>query len=122
MAQVLTANRLIDGAVLYWKGGVWVEALAEAEVFTAPDAAAVALTAAEASLAGNVVVAPYLFEVRDGRPVKTREAVRAAGPSVRPDLGKQADEHRPPPALLRQRLRRATSPQGGGDEANDVSL
>lgn len=90
MAQVLTANRLIDGAVLYWQGGAWVEALAEAEIFDAPAAAAAALAAAADFVAANAVVAPYLFEVRDGRPVKAREAVRAAGPSVRPDLGKQA--------------------------------
>jgi hypothetical protein len=39
-------------------------------------------------------VAPYLFDVREaaGRtvPVKVREAIRAAGPTVRTDLGKQA--------------------------------
>ena len=41
------------------------------------------------------MVNPYLFEVRvNGEaivPVKTREAIRAAGPSARRDLGKQAD-------------------------------
>jgi hypothetical protein len=40
------------------------------------------------------VVGPYLFDVRleDGLavPVKVREAIRAAGPTIRPDLGKQA--------------------------------
>ncbi len=43
---------------------------------------------------GNVVVAPYLFDVRRTaggiRPVKEREIIRAAGPTVRHDLGKQA--------------------------------
>ncbi len=46
------------------------------------------------SLYDVVVVNPYLFDVRadaDGvHPVKEREIVRAAGPSVRRDLGKQA--------------------------------
>ena len=37
-----------------------------------------------------MVVATYLFDVRaDGTPVKEREIIRAAGPSVRRDLGKQ---------------------------------
>jgi len=39
-------------------------------------------------------VGPYLFDVRvensTAVPAKVREALRAAGPSVRPDLGKQA--------------------------------
>jgi hypothetical protein len=45
---------------------------------------------------GNAVVNPYLFDVKvEGTtiyPVKEREIVRAAGPSVRTDTGKQADE------------------------------
>lgn len=90
MAQVLTANRLIDGTVLYWKDGGWVETLAAADTLEAGPAAA-ALEAAKAFVAANAVVNPYLFEVKDGRPVKEREIIRAAGPSVRQDLGKQAD-------------------------------
>ncbi len=45
------------------------------------------------------MVSPYLFEARieDGaiRPVKEREIIRAAGPTVRTDLGKQASDHVP---------------------------
>jgi hypothetical protein len=78
-----------------------------------------ALEAARKFVAGNVVVNPYLFAVRaetDGvTPVKEREIIRAAGPTVRSDLGKQASGIIPPPA----RLRRATSPQGGGEERDD---
>ncbi len=91
MAQMLTANRLIDGVVLYWRGGGWVEALVEAEVFADPEAGEAALAAAKDFVTRNVVVNPYLFEVKDGRPVSEREIIRAAGPSVRHDLGKQAD-------------------------------
>ncbi|GEM_PF-286227 len=90
--QMLTANRLKDGAVIYWKQGAWVEALAEGEVL--PDAAAAdaALAAAQAFVADNSVVGVYLFDLRaDGSPVKEREIIRAAGPSVREDLGKQAN-------------------------------
>ena len=39
-------------------------------------------------------VAPYLFEVREAggkiTPVKEREIIRAAGPTVHPHTGKQA--------------------------------
>jgi hypothetical protein len=40
------------------------------------------------------VIGPYLIEVTraasGARPVSHREAIRARGPTVRPDLGKQA--------------------------------
>ncbi len=68
--------------------------MAGADIF--PDAAAAdaALAEAQKSVTANQVIAPYLFDVRieNGavRPVKEREIIRAAGPTVRPDTGKQA--------------------------------
>jgi hypothetical protein len=90
-AQMLTANRLADGDVVYWRGGSWVESFAEGETFATPASADAALAAAQEFVARNLVVNPYLFEVRDRRPVKERELIRAAGPTVRADLGKQAE-------------------------------
>jgi hypothetical protein len=91
--QMLTANRLRDGEVLYWRAGDWVLALADGEVFADPKAADAALAAAGRSVKENIVVAPYLFDVRvaDGviKPVKEREIIRAKGPTVRGE-GKQA--------------------------------
>lgn len=91
--HILTANRLRDGAVVFWRSGAWVSALALGEVLRGDDAEA-ALAASQAFVARRVIVNPYLFAVRDGseaiRPVETREVIRAAGPSVRRDLGKQA--------------------------------
>jgi hypothetical protein len=118
--QKLTANRLKDGVVVYWKHGAWVEALADGEVLT--DNAEAALAAAQASVADNSVVGTYLFDLRaDGSPVKEREIIRAAGPSVREDLGKQALGPHPKNAS-----RFSTSPQGGGDsrylDEPDVSI
>ena len=93
--KVLTANRLALGEVVYWNASRgWVGTFEEADVL--PD------KTAEQTLAGAAewvekreVVAPYLFEVRidDGKPVpvKVREMIRAKGPTVRLDLGKQAD-------------------------------
>ena len=96
LPQMLTANRLRDGEVLWWQRGQWVTALSEGEVFDDPTAAEAALAAAQAFVRDNVVVAPYLFDVRivDGaiKPVKEREIIRAAGPSVRTDTGKQASD------------------------------
>lgn len=95
LPQMLTANRLVDGDVLYWKDGDWVLALADGEVFADPKAADAALAAAQKSVTGNQVVNPYLFDVKTDakgiHPVKEREIIRAAGPTVRFDLGKQAD-------------------------------
>src|SRR6185295_2177993 len=94
LPQMLTANRLVDGDVLYWKDGQWVLALADGEVFADPKVADAALAAAQTSVTGNQVVNPYLFDVKTDakgiHPVKEREIIRAAGPTVRFDLGKQA--------------------------------
>ena len=91
--QMITANRLRDGEVLYWKGGDWVLALAEGEVFADAKAADTALEAAMKYVTGNEVVNPYLFDVRVAggviTPVKEREIIRAKGPTVRGE-GKQA--------------------------------
>lgn len=92
--QMLTANRLVDGDVLYWKAGNWVLSLKDGDIFSAPEAADAALAEAQKYVAENKVVNPYLFDVRPGKdgpkPVKEREIIRAAGPTVRQDLGKQA--------------------------------
>ena len=91
--QVLTSNRLRDGEVVYWRGGNWVGSLFDAEIFADDSAAKASLAASEASVRERVVVNPYLFEVRQdatGRhPLEEREIIRAAGPTVRLDLGKQ---------------------------------
>ncbi len=92
--QMLTANCLRQGDVLYWKDGGWVLDFTAGQVFANPADANAALEAAQVFVTGNKVVAPYLFDVREEkgkiRPVKEREIIRAAGPSVRPDTGKQA--------------------------------
>lgn len=95
LPQMLTANRLRDGDVLYWHKDGWVETLAAGEVFADAAAANAALAAAQKSVSDCVVVNPYPFDVRVDaagviHPVKEREIIRATGPTVRTDLGKQA--------------------------------
>jgi len=91
--QMLTANRLRDGEVLYWAKGGWVLGLKDGEVFADPKAADAALAESQRDVKNNTVVATYLFDVRvaDGviKPVKEREIIRAKGPTVRGE-GKQA--------------------------------
>jgi hypothetical protein len=90
--KALTANRLDDGEVVFWKAGAWVERFAEAELFD-DDAAA---EAAEAHAKGQITIAvdPYLIEVETVEggvaPVSYRERLRALGPTNKPDHGKQA--------------------------------
>ena len=97
LLQILTANRLRDGEVVYWRDGQWVSSLAGAEALQNNADAETALKAADAFVKGRIVVNPYLFEVRRDakglRPVKEREIIRAAGPTVRHDLGKQSAGH-----------------------------
>src|ERR1700730_9873408 len=63
--QMLTANRLRDGDVLYRKGNGWTLALADGDVYRDKVNADAALAAAQAELERNAFVAPYLFEVRE---------------------------------------------------------
>lgn len=99
MAQVVIASRLADGRVVFLKeasgGAEWVGLLDAAEVAEDAQRAEALLALGEASAADHSVVEPYLIDVeRDGdhwRPTKYREAIRALGPTIRTDLGKQAE-------------------------------
>ena len=96
MQQVITANRLRDGAVVFVGAERrWVEMLSQAEVYTAVDVAASALQAAQKDEAANLVLDIYAIDVTDQsgflKPVKLREAIRAQGPTVHPEHGKPLD-------------------------------
>jgi len=94
--QAVTANRLEDGFVVYLTpAGHWSERLADCAL--TDEAAAPALLArAVAEVTTARVVGPYLItvEVENGeiRPLGQRERLRTRGPSVRLDLGYQAQE------------------------------
>lgn len=95
MPDVITANRLTDGVVVFQtvdKG--WSENFNRASVCADPQATADALARAKQDEAANVVVDAYAVAVeeRNGHiaPKALREAIRAAGPTIRRDLGKQA--------------------------------
>jgi Protein of unknown function (DUF2849) len=95
MPDVITANRLTDGVVVFQTADEgWSEDFNRAAVL--PDAAATAsaLVRAKQDEVNNIVVDPYavVVEERNGHmaPKALREAIRAAGPTNRRDLGKQA--------------------------------
>ena len=91
--NALTANRLVDGEVVFWSHGRWVEHFGEAELFT--DDALGEAAEAKAKSQPTVVVEPYLIEIartEDGyAPVAYRERLRALGPTNTPQHGKQAE-------------------------------
>ena len=93
-SQVLTAWRLGDGEAVYRGTQGWVENLADARAIAKPEDAEAELASAEADVAARLVVGPYLFEVETFggtvQALSAREIIRAQGPTVRPDLGKQA--------------------------------
>ncbi|MDP2358335.1 MAG: DUF2849 domain-containing protein [Beijerinckiaceae bacterium] len=95
MSYAISANRLSDGAVVFLGQNGWVESLASAEIFAQREAAEAALgERAHADARRNLIIEPLIFDIRarDGviEASHIREAIRAKGPTIRPDLGKQA--------------------------------
>ncbi len=95
MPDVITANRLTDGVVLFQTADEsWSEDFNRAAVLAGPETSAAALARARQDEASNLVVDAYAVPVeeRNGHfaPKALREAIRASGPTNRRDLGKQA--------------------------------
>ena len=95
MPQVISANRLSDGIVVFRApGGRWVEQLRDAQIL--PDAGAVkaALGLVEADIRANHVIEVAAFDVAvkgdHVEPVHLRDKIRAKGPTTHPGHGKQA--------------------------------
>ncbi len=86
-AQVVTGNRLRDGAVIYLAAGAqWSTDIGRAEIARDAAAAERLMAIANQAAVDRVVVAPYLIEIAAdaGRiqPLGTRERIRASGPSI----------------------------------------
>jgi hypothetical protein len=95
MPDVITANRLTDGVVVFQTSdNGWAEDFNRAAVLPDAPATAEALKRAKQDEGDNLVVDPYaiVVEERNGHlaPKALREAIRATGPTIRRDLGKQA--------------------------------
>ena len=95
--KVLTANLLASGEVVFLaRGGRFIDDISAALVATDKDAAAALEEAGMAARDNNIVVEPYLIDVvtdeaGETRPTKFRELLRTRGPSVRTDIGYQAE-------------------------------
>jgi len=100
MPDVVTASRLADGVVVFLTAERdWSEDFNRAAVLADAAASVAALARAKEDEEQNLVVDAYVVavEIRNGHvvPKALREAIRAAGPTIRRDLGKQAEGHAP---------------------------
>ena len=105
--SILTANRLGDGAVVFLDfEGAWSEIIEEALVAHSPDEVRALEDRGAYDSAHNLVVEPYLVEVREvaGRiePIRYRERVRAGGPTILEDVPGYVS---PPDVMQTSRLR-----------------
>jgi hypothetical protein len=98
-SQIVTANELVNGTVVYrTPEGRWTTHIGAAQgVVGEPDAKAL-LALAEADVARQLVVGPYLVEV-EGTPghwqhKSWRERIRAEGPTVPHDFTPDVEPRR----------------------------
>lgn len=94
--QVMTANRLRDGEVVFLtRAGVWSEKIDDAVLAQEPQTVAALEGRAENDVKATLVTGQYLFDAErlDGkvRATHIRERIRTLGPTVRVDLGKQSE-------------------------------
>ena len=92
---ILVANDLADGGVVFRTAKGWSPRHGDALIAGNAEAADALEAEGAAEMAANRVVDAYLVDVvlgGDGpQPRHFRERLRTLGPSVRPDLGKQAE-------------------------------
>ncbi|WP_269932559.1 DUF2849 domain-containing protein [Aminobacter sp. HY435] len=93
--KILTANRLTDGeAVWFSAAGLWAETIDGADAVADKDGEARLEAIGRRAYDDNEVVDVNLIDVNvvGGviQPLRLREVIRAAGPTNRLDLGKQA--------------------------------
>ncbi len=80
--KLLTGNDLPSGDVIWWTGSGWSRQVADARD-VGVDGDAIAAT----EEAARRVNASYIVDAENGLPVHIKDRVRAAGPTVRSDLG-----------------------------------
>jgi hypothetical protein len=86
-SSILTANRLSDGRVVFLDfDGSWHERINVAFVARTTQEVAELEKRGAVDVAQNLIVEPYLVEVREAEgqllPIRQRERIRAGGPSV----------------------------------------
>lgn len=92
--KVITANRLLDGEVVWLgKNGDWQPELPSVHLLEDKKDIAAALAVARRAVLSREIIEPYEVDIalEGGRPVpqRLRERIRAAGPTILPELAKQ---------------------------------
>jgi hypothetical protein len=92
----MTANRLRDGAVVFYtRTGDWSESIDAAVLATEPQAAKALEARGKDDERATLVTGVYLFDAEREdshiRALHIRERIRTLGPTIRLDLGKQAE-------------------------------
>jgi hypothetical protein len=87
MGQIVIANRLNDGLVVFLReNGEWTESIEAGTLANDETAGQRLLKIAQAAEASSQIIDPYLITIDETggqrRPVKFREAIRASGPTV----------------------------------------
>ena len=95
LPAIVIANDLLSGDVIFLGHDKWELTHHHAAVASDQSAADALLARAKVDVVANRIVDPYLAQVQiggDGAPVPVhyRERMRTLGPTIRPDLGKQA--------------------------------
>ncbi len=93
--QILIASNLADGEVVFLGDSGWERDHRRARIARDREEASALEAFGKAEIGANRVVDVYLADVGVGAdgvgsPLHYREKMRLKGPSVRPDLGKQA--------------------------------
>jgi hypothetical protein len=96
MPQMIIANRLADGSVVFFSPGeTWNHAIAAGLVIEDDAEAARLLDVAKQHQARSIVIDPTLIQVKvengQVRPTEIREVIRAFGPTVRTDVADGAE-------------------------------
>ncbi len=87
MSHVISANRLVDGIVVYMgRDGAWTTKLGEGQIFCKQSRGRDRAALPRPALKRNLVVDPAVVEVTEEaggpRAVTLRESIRACGPTI----------------------------------------
>ncbi len=122
MLQVISANRLTDGRIVYRAAtGAWVPAIADAARHSSKEEAALALEAAKGDVAANIVIEVEPVELREGpgglTPVTMRDKIRVAGAPTMPFAPQDSVSQK-----SAGQDSAGTAPASVKNEQNDVSI
>jgi sulfite reductase (NADPH) hemoprotein beta-component len=89
----VTASTLSEGDVVFWSHDAWVQRFADAQLFDDKTELNAVVARAQTQVTTVIDVYPIDVALDEGVPVPTsyRERVRALGPTIHPDMGKQAE-------------------------------